>query len=364
MNRYQIMMNTLPVPEGQAERLKAAVLAAEPESRSSRRPWSRGKRVLLAAALAGVLLASAAAAETVDWDPAFLGIFSPASRDVPGAEGVFQDVRAVGVCGDVTLTVRQAIGDRENLYLLLDYRLPEGTDVEAAADGALRPPRILVYKGRRVTWEDVESFSSVEEAERELGHGSVSGQVTGIEGFDPENRTLTVLVECDLADWSPLARIPNASVTLVAGPPALYAEDEDGEDIPLADQLAVVSFAPSFHVKSARGSARTEDAAYQAEVSLLSLSVRIKGEDLPAWEAKDLLAEYKALVTLRFRDGRLIPAADLEQPGGSSHGGSSLTRHDDGRLSGTITLNLVFETFLDPSQVEAVLVGDVEIPVS
>ena len=40
MNRYQEMMAALPVPEGQAERLKAAVLAAEPKKRTIYRPKS------------------------------------------------------------------------------------------------------------------------------------------------------------------------------------------------------------------------------------------------------------------------------------------------------------------------------------
>lgn len=368
MNRYQRMMETVMVPEGQAERLREAVLAAGPGRRRGRpfRPWGRGRKALLAAALAAALLIPAvAAAESADWDPVFLGIFGQASRDVPGAEGLFQDVQAVGDCGDVTLTVRQAIGDRGNLYLLLDYRLPESADLEAAAAAEhLRPPRILVYKGKEASWEEVQAYATLEEAERELGTDSVSGQVTSTLGLDPETGVLSVLVECDLAERSPLAKLLNAPVTLVAGPPAIAAEEGE-EDIPLADQLAVVSFTPDFDVDSVKGSAKAEDGTVcKAEVSPLSLSVRIKGKDLPDWDAKDLLAEYKALVALRFRDGREIPAGDLEEPGGSSSGGASLTHHDDGRRSGTLTLNLVFETFLDPSQVEAVLVGDVEIPVS
>lgn len=368
MNRYQRMTETLPVPEGQAERLRAAVLAAEPGRRRRRpfRPWGHGRKVLLAAALgAALLIPAVAAAETADWDPVFLGIFGASSREVPGAEGLFRDVQAVSVCGDVTLTVRQAIGDRGNLYLLLDYQLPETADLEAAAEAAhLRPPRILVYKGKEITWEKVQAYATLEEAERELGIDSVSGQVTSTLGLDPETRVMSVLVECDLAERSPLAKLLNAPVTLVAGPPAIAAEEGE-EDVPLADRLAVVSFTPNFDVDPAKGSAKSEDGTVcKAEVSPLSLSVRIQGKDLPDWEAKDLLAEFKALVTLRFRDGREIPAGDLEEPGGSSSGGSSLTHHDDGRLSGVLTLNLVFETFLDPDQVEAVLVGDLEIPVS
>jgi hypothetical protein len=368
MNRYRMMMNTLPVPEGQAERLEAAVLAAAPEERGRRpfHPWRRGRELALAAVLAAVLLVTASASETVDWSPVFLGIFGSSSQSVPGAEGVFQDVQAVSVCDDVTLTVRQSIGDRNNLFVLLDYQLPGDVNLEdAEALENLRVPMILVYKGREIAWEDVKALSSMEEVTRALGLDCVAGQMTRLQGFDLESRTLTILVECALGDWSPLARIPNASVTLVAGPPERAAMDDEGEDIPLANQLAVVSFRPSFDVKSVKGSAKTEDGTTcKAEVSPLSLSVRIKGKDLPDWPAEDTLSELKALVTLRFRDGTEVPVTDLERPGGSSHGGGSLTHHDDGRLSGTRTLNLVFGTLQNPSQVEAVLVGDVEIPVS
>ena len=364
MNRYQRMVEGIPVPEEQKERLKAAALAAEPEKRRRTRLRGPGRKGLLAAVLAVCLLIPAvAASEAVDWAPAFLEIFGPASQSVPGAGGVFQDVSAVGVCGDVTLTVGQAIGDKRNLYLLLDYQLPEDTDLEAvAAAEDLRPPRILVYKGRGIAWEDVEEFSSTEEAERELGTSSVSGQVTRTLGFDPETRSLTVLVQCDLAEWSLAARVLNAPVTLVAGPPVMAA---GGEEVPLADHLAVVSFTPSFEVRPVRGSVKTEGASYRAEVSHLSLHVRMKGEELPGWSAGDaMLSEFKELLVLRFRDGTETTVSVLEQPGGSSNAHASRTHYDDGRVSGTVTLNLVFETFLNPAEVEAVLVGDVEIPVS
>ena len=84
MNRYQEMMAALPVPEGQAERLKAAVVI-------------------------GVLAATAGtAAELVPWDELFVERFGAGAADSLAAEGVFQNVDVTSVCGDVTLTVRQA----------------------------------------------------------------------------------------------------------------------------------------------------------------------------------------------------------------------------------------------------------------
>ena len=108
MNRYQAMMETLRIPAGQAERMKAAALAAEPERRRFR-PWSVGKKVLLAALLAvGILITAGTALEVMAWDPAFLERFGTSSQEVPGAEGVFRDVNAAAVCGGgkIVVTVR------------------------------------------------------------------------------------------------------------------------------------------------------------------------------------------------------------------------------------------------------------------
>ena len=74
--------------------------------------------------------AAGTAAESVPWDALFTERFGAGAADSPAAEGVFQNVDVTSVCGDVTLTVRQALGDEKTLYLLLDYQLPESVDME------------------------------------------------------------------------------------------------------------------------------------------------------------------------------------------------------------------------------------------
>ena len=69
-------------------------------------------------------------------------------------------------------------------------------------------------------------------------------------------------------------------------------------------------------------------------------------------------------LSLRLRDGAVISAEDLQLSGGSSSASSSFTHHDGGRLSGRIMLNIVFRELMDPAEAEAVLVGNVEIPLS
>ncbi len=363
MNRYQAMVETLPVPAGQAARMKEAALAAEPKRRRVLRPWSFGKKVLLAAALAvGVLATAGTALEAVEWDPVFLERFGASSREVSGAEGVFRDVNAVSVCGDVTLTVRQAIGDKKNLYVLLDYQLPENTDLEAVAAAEHLPPlRIDTLLGREIAWEDIQNASPEEQWQIHARFSSVSGQCTDTLGFDPETRTLTCMLSANFQEIWNLTALLNPSITLLVWPPDL---EINGEDVPLTDHAAAVTFRPSFAVDTAAGKAAADGIAYKAEMSPLSLQVRMKGEDLPDMTNQTISREIESSLALRLRDGTEISMEDLQLSGGSSSAESSFTIHDDGRRSGRIMLNVVFRELMDPAEAEAVLVGDVEIPLS
>ena len=304
MNRYQAMMETLRVPAEQAERLNMAVLAAEPKKRRVFRPWGIGKKALLAAVLAaGLLVTAGAALETVAWDPVFLERFGLASPEVPGAEGVFRDVNAVSVCGDVTLTVRQAIGDRKNLYVLLDCQLPEDTDLEAVAAAEHLPPlRIATLRGREIAWEDIRDMNLEEQQEAYAygQFGSVSSQSTQTMGFDPETRTLTCMLSASFQEGWDLRTLLNPTITLLVWPPEL---ELDGEDILLADHAAIVTFRPSFDADTVAGKATADGAAYTAEVSPLSVQVRMKGEDLPNMSDQSVSREVESSLALRLRDG-------------------------------------------------------------
>lgn len=360
MNRYQAMMETLPIPAGQAERLKAAVLAGEPK----RRPFRLiGKKVLLAAVIAmGLLVTAGAALEAVDWDPVFLERFGAASQEVPGAEGVFRDVNAAAACGDVTLTVRQAIGDKENLYVLLDYQLPEDADLEAIEAAEHLPPlRIGTLRGTEIAWEDIRDMSLEEQQRTYISPGSVSSQSTQTTGFDPESRTLTCLLCAAFQEGWGLKTLLNPSVTLLVWPPEVKTEDGD---LPLADHAAVVTFRPSFDADTLSGKTVLDGTTYTAAVSPLSFQVRMKGDGLPNITNSTVSREIEDSVALRFQDGRTVSMEDLQLPGGSSSADAGFTRHEDGSHSGKITLNVVFRELIDPAEVEAVLVGDVEIPVS
>lgn len=363
MNRYQTMVETLPVPEGQAERMKAAALAAEPERRRVLSPWSFGKKVLLAAVLAaGLLVTAGIALEVMEWDPVFLERFGAASQESPGAEGVFRDVNIVSTCSDVTLTVRQAIGDKKNLYVLLDYQLPEDTDLETVTAAEHLPPLYIeTLRGKTISWEDIRNMSLEEQQKIHLSCNSISGQSTYTLGFDPETRTLTCMLSANFQEGWGLTALLDPSITLLVWPPEL---EIDGEGVPLADHAAVVTFRPSFDVETVTGKAAEDGITYTAEMSPLSFQVRMKGEDLPDMSDQAVYQEVKSSLSLRLRDGSVISAEDLQLPGGSASASSSFTHHDDGRLSGRIMLNVVFRELMDPSEAEAVLAGNVVIPLS
>lgn len=46
------------------------------------------------------------------------------------AEKAFQKVNVISVCDDVAVTIREALVSEKNLYLILDYRLPDTVDRE------------------------------------------------------------------------------------------------------------------------------------------------------------------------------------------------------------------------------------------
>ena len=85
---------------------------------------------LLAAVLAVVLTLSVGAAVLVDWDDIFTGYFGPDAAETPMAEKAFQKVNVISVCDDVAVTIREALVSEKNLYLILDYRLPDTVDRE------------------------------------------------------------------------------------------------------------------------------------------------------------------------------------------------------------------------------------------
>lgn len=349
MNRYQNMMEQVPIPAGQAGRLKAAVLAAEPEKkRRVYRPRSLAKKLLLAAALALALAVTAGAAgEIVPWDQIFVERFGEDASAAPVAEDVFQNVDTVSVCGDVTLTVRQAIGAEKTLYLLLDYQLPESADIEAvvAAWEQQEGPscaRVEFLGGGEADWADIEGLDAQQVGRLFKERFGYSGVTETLE-FDRETRTLTYMISASFLDKIPSRK----ALTLLVEPPEIRVGEEY---MPLADHSAIVTFQPSWTARTKTGRTTNGGVTYTVELSPLSVAVKASGEKsaIPS----GLMLRQKTV--LLYRDGTEVPVKTLGPDCGYGEGFSGFVYYT--------SCTAMFRKFVDTSAVRAVCVGDAEIP--
>ena len=118
MNRYHDAMEHCAPPPELEERLREAVLSAEPMPQARPavfRPKGFVRKALLAAVLAAVLTLSVGAAVLVHWDDIFSDRFGPAGAETPMSEKAFQPVNVSSACDDVTLTIREALVDEKSI---------------------------------------------------------------------------------------------------------------------------------------------------------------------------------------------------------------------------------------------------------
>lgn len=228
MNRYHESMEHCAPPPELEEQLREAVLSAEPEPQARTavyRPRGFFRKALLAAVLAVVLTLSVGAAVLVDWDDIFSDRFGPEGAETPMAEKAFQKVNVISVCDDVAVTIREALVSEKNLYLILDYRLPDTVDrelVEMAYESedwqanCIDLPDISYYLTGDISWEELKAADQdrwadidwtdytsycgyVERAGSSLADfrliNYTSGSSGGSEsqGYDMETNTLTYL---------------------------------------------------------------------------------------------------------------------------------------------------------------------------
>lgn len=347
MNRYQMMVERLSVPAGQAERLKTAVLAAEPEGkRRAYRPRSFAAKALLAALLALALTATAGAAVAgVAWDVIFTAWFGEDAASTDMAAELFQKVGVTSVCDDVTLTVREAVGDDHTIYLILDYQLPDTVDRAKLAERWREVDTADIWgvdfvPTDAVTWADIrgqdfdEAWKSVRGsvavADRWSGY---SGHGPGRRGYDPETNTLT---------WF-LGVTPSLPANLTDRPLTILIDALTLGDDPLTDHPAIITFQPVNNARTINGACEDQETgvSFQASLSPLALMVKASGE---RYEEFGAIYEEAALV---YTDGTAVPALELASIGVG--GGDTTMRFDE---------------LLDITDICAVRVGDLEISLS
>ena len=372
MNRYEEAMAHCAPPAELEERLRQKVLAAPPAGSHVLRPWSLARKAALAAVLTLALTVSVGAALLVEWDAIFTARFGPEAAGSPVAESLFQKVGVTSSCGDVTLTVREAVGDSKSVYLILDYRLPDSVDraaVQAAWDSETDQvgcPDVQFYGTGEVTWEDLlardgerwpeldwtnyASYSRYSASNALTAYRFTNGSGSSVSGqsYDPDTGTLTYLVR--FTTHYQTQNLTDQPLTLLVLPPTVTAA---GGEQALADHPAIVTFQPGYTARARQGQTRDPEAQFSAEVILspLSITVSCGSTDLADCGA------LRQAVCLVWEDGGETPLAAVTQ----GYGGSESSYQADGQVRYRTSISAQFLELQDISRVAAVRVGDREV---
>ncbi len=381
MNRYRDSMeHCAPPPELEA-RLREAVLSAEPTPQARPavfRPKGFVRKAALAAVLIVLLTVSAGAVVVANWDAILASRFGAWAASTPMGQAAFQEVHVTSVCDDVTLTVRQALVSEKSLYLILDYHLPDTVDRAAvqqadsspSSDHMIVPVPVDYYLTGDFSWEDLKAADQDKWADIDwadflsychytgttgnalaedyISHytSGSSGEVAS-QGYAPESHTLTYLCSITAKDGD--LDFTAQPLTLLVLPPVLRV---NGVDTAVTGHPAILTFQPEAISQTLTGSWQEDGRAIQVSVSPFSLSVEASG-GTPYRK----IGELRADTALVFRDGTVQPVSALTSglTGGGSRGG-------EGGTYTSASFTSQFQDLLDVSQVAAVRVGDVEIP--
>ena len=383
MNRYHdAMEHCAPPPELEA-RLREAVLSTEPMPQARPavfRPKGFVRKAALAAVLAAVLTLSVGAAVLVHWDDIFSDRFGPAGAETLMAEKAFQPVNVSSVCDDVTLTIREALVDEKSIYLILDYQLPDTVDpetVEMAYNSRedtqkddIELPAITYYATDDVAWEDLKAaeqdtwttldwtdpltriFYGKPDYGKQESTRNLTGRINGSgglgeAGYDPATNTLSYL--CYITGDDDGLDFTAQPLTLLVTPPVLRV---NGVDTAVTGHPAILTFQPIAVSQTLTGSYRHDGFFARAVLSPMSISVEVTGGT--SYQDMGELVRDTSLV---LRDGSVLPAADLIL-GYTGSGG----RDTDDSFLFSASFTSQFQELLDVSQVTAVRVGDVTIP--
>lgn len=383
MNRYHDAMEHCAPPPELEERLREAVLSAEPTPQARPavfRPKGFVRKALLAAVLAVALTLSVGAAVLVHWDDIFSDRFGPAGAETLMAEKAFQPVNVSSVCDDVTLTIREALVDEKSIYLILDYQLPDTVDpetVEMAYNSRedtqkddIELPAITYYATDDVAWEDLKAaeqdtwttldwtdpltriFYGKPDYGKQESTRNLTGRINGSgglgeAGYDPATNTLSYL--CYITGDDDGLDFTAQPLTLLVTPPVLRV---NGVDTAVTGHPAILTFQPIAVSQTLTGSYRHDGFFARAVLSPMSISVEVTGGT--SYQDMGELVRDTSLV---LRDGSVLPAADLIL-GYTGSGG----RDTDDSFLFSASFTSQFQELLDVSQVTAVRVGDVTIP--
>ena len=321
------------------------------------------------------LTVSAGAVVIANWDAILASRFGEWAASTPMGQAAFQEVYVTSVCDDVTLTVRQALVSEKTVYLVLDYQLPDTVDREAVQradqsdDDFIYPPEIGYYLTGDFSWADFKaadlkrwhgldwsdftsygdyflSWNTLQPYRLSNFSDGSSGEVAS-QGYDPETNTLAYLCSITAKDGD--LDFTAQPLTLLVTPPVLRV---NGVDTAVTNHPAILTFQPSAVSQTLTGSYRHGGFSARAVLSPLSIYVEVSGGTAYR-DTEELVSD----TSLLLRDGSILPAVDLIF--GFTGGGSHNT--EDEYLS-SADFTSQFQDLLDVSQVAAVQVGDIQIP--
>ena len=206
-----------------------------------------------------------------------------------------------------------------------------------------------------IDWTDYTSYCGyVERAGSSLADfrliNYTSGSSGGSEsqGYDMETNTLTYLFHIAVKSGS--ADFTAQPVTVLLTPPVLRV---DGVDTAVTDHPALVTFQPTGSSQTLTASYQQDGVFVQTVLSPFSIHVQLTGNTV--YEG---LEDLRAATSLVLTDGNALPVQELTRSGLS---GSTGSRPDEA-LPFSLSFSCSFQHLLDVSQVAAVQVGDIQIP--
>lgn len=374
MKRYERAMTHCVPPADLEQRLAQRIQTSAPAVNVRViRPASLARRALLAAVLLAVLSVSVGAAVLVNWDGIFADRFGEDAAGLPVTQTAFQSVDVTGVCDDVTLTIREALGDSKTLYLILDYRLNDAAARKLAqtywdSDSADKRMIGVGYYGtgdwnwealksaeaalwQELDWADMGDRNAYLResvlAHRQFGGGGSS--LLEERSYDPETGTLTYLLR--FRTDSQAQTLQDQPLTLLVLPPVAAVGEER---IPLAEQPALISFQPEYTAAVRSGEVETEDNAcrIRAEVSPFTIGIDYYGSAYGSLEA------LRGNVQLVLQDGSVLPVQSI----GEGYSGSQSFSEAAGKTA--LCFRSHFREILAVETVEAVQIGEIRIPLS
>ena len=163
-----------------------------------------------------------------------------------------------------------------------------------------------------------------------------------------ETNTLTYLFHIAVKSGS--ADFTAQPVTVLLTPPVLRV---DGVDTAVTDHPALVTFQPTGSSQTLTASYQQDGVFVQTVLSPFSIHVQLTGNTV--YEG---LEDLRAATSLVLTDGNALPVQELTRSGLS---GSTGSRPDEA-LPFSLSFSCSFQHLLDVSQVAAVQVGDIQIP--